>query len=525
MNGKISRRHFLRGASLVTLGALSGYARPALRAAMAAPGAPRMGGWLKVSMSMRPNTLNPLKHVNNAEYMLGEMMYSGLTRIGPKMEPVPDLAISWAPNAYLNEWTFKLRKGVKFRNGDPVTPKDVVATFRAILDPTVASPGQRNVGPIKSVTEKEDDSVVFKLDGPFADLPTAVAYTDAKIVPARALDRMDDLATKDFGTGPFKLVDFTPGSTVRLARNPNYFLSGRPYLDGVIQAVYPDSTAEVGALINGDIDLNTAIDPSQFSRLKGAAGVEPLRTPSGQYLNLVLGHDSEPFSDVRVRRALALSLDRKQLVDIVLEGLGTPAYDDAISPSYRFGKEVPERRRDIPRARQLLAEAGYPNGVDVVLHAAERPGSRAVLAVAVKEMAAAAGFRITVQRDAYDSYLAQVWRKANFYVGLYNMQPTIDSLFYLLYTSNAAWNETRWNNVDFDKLALMARQTADEGKRGELYARAQMMLYDDVPAIVPFFQDLLGGQRTYVKNFYLHPRGAVFALENVWLTEGAPKRS
>jgi len=484
-----------------------------------------MGGWLKVSMSMRPNTLNTMKHVNAAEYMLGELMYSGLTRIGPKMEALPDLAISWAPNASLNEWTFKLRKGVTFHTGDPVTPKDVVATFKAILDPAVASPGQRNVGPIKSVTEKEDDSVVFTLDEPFADLPTAVAYTDAKIVPARALDRMDDLATKDFGSGPFKLVDFTPGSTVRVARNPNYFLSGRPYLDGVIQAVYPDSTAEVGALINGDTDLNTAIDPSQFSRVKGAAGVEPLRTPCGQYLNLVLGDDTPPFSDVRVRQALALSLDRKQLVDIVLEGLGTPAYDNPISPSYRFSKTVPARRPDIPRAKQLLVEAGYPNGVAVVLHAAERPGSREVLAVAVQQMAAPAGFRITVQKDAYDSYLAQVWKKANFYVGYYNMQPTIDSLFYLLYTSNAAWNETRWNNAVFDKLVLMARQTPDGSKRGEVYGQAQMMLYSQVPAIVPFFQDLLGGQHNYVKNFYLHPRGAVFSLDNVWLTEGAPKRA
>ncbi len=549
MKQKITRRQFLKGSSLLALtaalascapspapgsaptsapagaSASAATSAPAAVAAPTAATAPRAGGWLKVSVSMRPNTLNPLKQVNSAEYMLGEMMYSGLTRLGKKMEAVPDLATSWEHNADLTEWTFKLRKGVKFHTGDPVTPKDVVATFKAIMDPKVASPGAKNVGPIQSVAEKGDDAVVFKLSGPYADLPISIAYTDAKIVPAKALDNMDDLATKDFGSGPFKLVDFTPGSTVKLAKNPDYFLSGKPYLDGVIQAVYPDSTAEVGALLNGDVDLNTQVDPSQFPRLQKQTGVVPLRTPSGQFLNLVLGCDVKPFNDPKVRQALALSIDRKTLVDMVLEGLGSPAYDNPISSAYRFYSTVPERKQDIAKAKQLLAEAGYPNGLDITLHAAERPGTRAILAVAVKEMAAPAGFRITVQKDAYDLYLSQVWLKGNFYVGLYNMQPTEDSLFYLLYTSKASWNETKWNNADFDKLVEDARKTDDEVKRKDLYAKAQLLMHDQIPAIIPFFQDLLGGQRNYVQNFYLHPRGAVFFLDEVWMTEAAPKRS
>ncbi|MGQ9583978.1 MAG: ABC transporter substrate-binding protein [Anaerolineae bacterium] len=489
-----------------------------------APAGPRKGGWLKVSFTMRPNTLNPLKHVNSAEYMLGEMMYSGLTRLGPKMEPVPDLAVAWEPNADLTEWTFKLRQGVKFHTGDVLTPKDVVATFKAILDPAVASPGAKNVGPIESVAEKGDDAVVFKLQMPFADLPTSVAYTDAKIIPAKALDKFDDLATGDFGSGPFKLVEFVPGSVAKVERNPDYFMKDRPYLDGMIQAIYPDSTAAVGALLNKDIDLITEVDPAQYGRLFNQPGVEPLRSISGQFLNMVLGCDTPPFNDPRVRKALALTLDRKQLVDIVLEGYGSPAYDNPISTAYRFGIQVPERTRDIEKAKALLAEAGYSNGVDLTLHAAERPGSREVLAVAVKEMAAPAGFRITVQKDAYDLYLAQVWKKANFYVGLYNMQPTIDSLFYLLYTSNASWNESRWNNAAFDELVLQARQTIDEAKRADLYAKAQMMLHEEVPNVVPFHMNLLGGRRDYVKDFELHPRGAVYWMDNVWLTEDAPKR-
>ena len=124
---------------------------------------------------------------------------------------------------------------------------------------------------------------------------------------------------------------------------------------------------------------------------------------------------------------------------------------------------------------------------------------RTQLAVAMREMAKPAGFDINVQTMPHATYLDQVWKKGSFYIGFYNMQPTADAIFSLLYTSNAAWNETRWNNAAFDKLVAEARATIDEAKRRELYAEAQRLMNQDVPSIIPVFFDLLAAQREWVR--------------------------
>ena len=122
------------------------------------------------------------------------------------------------------------------------------------------------------------------------------------------------------------------------------------------------------------------------------------------------------------------------------------------------------------------------------------------------------------------TYLDQVWKKGNFYVGYYNMQPTADGIFSLLYTSDAAWNETRWNNKEFDALVAEARGTTDEAKRRDLYGRAQSMMHEQVPSVIPAFFDILQARRAYVQGYAAHPRGSVYRLDQAWLADGAPRR-
>ena len=289
--------------------------------------------------------------------------------------------------------------------------------------------------------------------------------------------------------------------------------------------VYPDATAESSALISGDTDLMSAAAASEFSRLSSSDGVTALRVPSGQFLNINMGCDKKPFSDVRVRQALALTVDREAMVGFVAEGYGTPGNDTPISPAYRFYEALPLRRPQLAQAKALLAQAGFPDGIDLTLVASDTPATRTQLGIAVREMAKPAGFRIDVQTMPHATYLDQVWKKGSFYVGFYNMQATADAIFSLLYTSDAAWNETRWNFADFDKLVDEARVTADEAKRRTLYGQAQTLMHDQVPSVIPVFFDLLAAQRRYVQGYQLHPRGAVFRLDWVWLGTGAPKRS
>ena len=513
----IDRRRFIAGAT--ALGALT------LPGGHAFAAVPKRGGTLRVSVDQAVNKINPLQTRVNCEYLVAELLYSGLTRLGVNMAPEPDLAHSWSYSADLTEWTFMLRDGLLFHDGSPCTAADVVASFEAILDPKTASPALQNVGPIAQVVAKDKSTVVFKLSAPFADLPVMLAYTNAKIVPAAiAKSGLARLDREAIGTGPFKLVSFEPERLVVVARHEGYYDKARPYLDRIEVVVYPDTTAEGSALISGDTDLMVSVQPTEYARLKSSDGVRTLRVPSGQFCNIIFGCNQKPFDDVRVRKALALSIDRPTLVDFVVEGYGTPGNDTPLNNAYLFYADQPLTKPDIPQAKKLLADAGYPSGLQATLIASDKPSVRTQLAVAVREMAKPAGFTIDVQTMPHSTYLDQVWKKGAFYVGFYNMQASADAIFSLLYTSNAAWNETHWNNAAFDKLVGEARTTIEEAKRRALYADAQKLMHDEVPSLIPVFFDLLGAHRDYVQGYRLHPRGAVFRLDYVSVSDGAPKR-
>ncbi|WP_316233623.1 ABC transporter substrate-binding protein [Bradyrhizobium sp. SZCCHNPS2010] len=513
----LSRRHFLAGTAL-TFAALPHVA--------GAAEAPARGGVLRISVDQGVAVIHPLLTRVNPEYLVTELLYSNLTRLKPDMTVEPDLALSWHADAGLFEWTFKLRPNVTFHDGTALTADDVVATFKAILDPKTASPGRTNVGPIKEIAALDPLTVKFTLSSAFADLPVALAYTNARIVPAKAIaGDLGSLATKPNGTGPFKLVSYEPDRKIVVERNASYYDPARPYLDRVEILVYPDRTAEASALISGDTDLMLSTTPGEYERLAKAAGVKALRTPSGQFLNVNMGCDQKPFNDVRVRQALALTVDREAMAGFVAGGYGTAGNDTPLSPAYRFYKDIPLKKPDIAKAKKLLADAGYPGGLDLTLVASDKPETRTQLGVAIREMAAPAGFRINVQTMPHATYLDQVWKKGNFYVGFYNMQPTADAIFKLLYTSDAAWNETRWNNPRFDEVVNAARAETAEANRRALYDRAQGMMNDEVPSVIPVFFDILAAQRSYVSGYVLHPRGSVFLLDKVSLGAGAPKRA
>ncbi|CAN7692576.1 ABC transporter substrate-binding protein [Neorhizobium tomejilense] len=513
---EMKRRFFLAGTAAV-------FAAPALGLAQTAK--PAKGGTLRISVDQAASVIHPLLTRVNPEYLVTELLYSNLTRLKVDMSVEPDLAESWTPNDGLTEWTFKLRKGVTFHDGSPFTAKDVVATFKAILNPATASPGRNNVGPISDIVAVDDTTVLFKLSGAYADLPVAMAYTNARIIPASiATGDLKSLSTKAVGTGPFKLVSYEPDRLIVVERNPNYYDPARPYLDRIEVQVFPDISAEGSAMIAGNVDIISTLQPTEYLRLDGNDGVEVLRTPSGQFCNINFGCDTAPFNDARVRRAIALTVDREAMVNFVTEGFGTPGNDTPLNPSYQFFKAAKQRQKNIAEAKKLLAEAGFPNGLQATLIASDRPAVRTQLAVALKEMAKEAGITINVQTMPHATYLEQVWKKGSFYVGFYNMQPTPDGIFKLLYTSDASWNETRWNNKAFDALVAEARGTIDAAKRTELYTKAQELMNEEVPSIIPSFFDVLSAKRSWVSGYQAHPRASVFRLDYASLTDKAPKR-
>lgn len=517
MTYRISRRGFLyTTTSAMALAALA----PVMPTFAATP-----GGTLRVALNVTPSVLNPMLTRLNSEYMISEMLYSGLTYLQPDMSAGPDLASEWSANGDATEWTFVLRDDAVFSNGDKVTPADVAASFKKLLDPETAAPGSRNLGPISEVVAGDGNTVIIRTASPFADLPVALSYPTAKVIPASIAEGdFESLATKPVGSGPFRLEEFLPDQKAVLVKSPDYYIPDQPYLDRVEIITYPDAAGSAAAMLAGEVDLLLEVQPTDYERISSANGVVGMRTPSGRFLDVVMDCTVEPFNDPRVRQALAMAVDRQAMVELVAEGYGTPGNDTPVNSAYQYYSEAPLKTYDPAGAKALLAEAGYPDGIKIDLVASVRPAYRSAMAVVLREMAGPAGFDITVQTMDHPTYLDTVWRKGRFYVGFYNMQPTEGTIFNLLFTSKANWNETRWNNAEFDALVSEADATVDSARRGELYASAQKLMRDQVPALIPCFFDLLGARAAYVENYVQHPRGANFALHKVSLSADAPSR-
>ena len=426
---------------------------------------------LKISVATRTTSLNPLQISGPSEYIAIDLLYSGLLRMAPDMTAQPDLALGFTSDPAAKVFTFTLRPNVTFHDGTPFTATDVVATYRAILDPKTASPAKAALGSLQQIEAVDPMTVRFTCANSFADFPIGTAHANARIVCAANLADLSALATRANGTGPFKQDVFDSTRLLRVVRNPAYFVPDLPYLDAVELPLFPDLTAETQSLLSGVTDVMFDVQQSDFKRITSSPGVIGQRVKSGRFVNVVLRMDTKPFDDVRVRNALAMAVDRDTLVDLVLEGLGQPARDDVISPQYQYYSETPASIYDPDAAKKLLAEAGYPNGLKIPLICSNRPAIRSAVGVAMKEMTRPAGFDIDVRTIPHDTYLANVWMKGNFYVGYWGMQATADAAFTLLFTSNAAFADTAWNNAEFDRLVAEGAATLDAGKRRSLYAQ------------------------------------------------------
>ena len=487
------------------------------------------GGQLRVSVSRKPNTLNPIEHVNGAEYQVTGWLYSNLTRVDHNLEVHPDLATDWEPNSDASQWTFNLREDATFNhNGEQVTARDIKKTIETVQDPDVGSPGKGAIGPIESVEAVDETTARINLTGPYADIPKKMAKQFARILPADVIEnRYDEIATTDFGSGPFNLETFDVGSLIETSRNEDYYLESEsgdqlPFVDGVNQRVYPETTAEISAMGNDTVDIMWEVPAAQYGRIQSQSGSEALRTSGGAFANLVMRSDQPPFDDNRVRKAFKYAVDKEAMLEGAQNGFGMVGHDTPISPAYQFQTDLPAREQDFDRARELLEEAGYGDGLDLKLYAANQPSVRVKYATLLKNQLKEIGVNIEIEQVSYDRYLSEIWSSAPFYIGYYGMRFTEDGILYLLLHSEGSWNEAHWKDDEFDQVLNQARQTTDTNERAELYARAQEILHERGPYLVSFFQDELAASRNYVDNYQLNPTGFFVPTQNVQLSEDAP---
>lgn len=442
--------------------------------------------------------LDPAKTTTGDEYIYIHLVFNELSRIDPDLVVRPDLAVSWKPSADLNTWTFKLWPGVKFDHGKILDADDVVATMTRILDPATGSRARANLDMVDKVEAVDPATVRFTLKFPYVGFADIFAERQLRILPK---DR------EPVGTGPFMMKSWSPGDRMELAKFPDYFETGLPKLDAVTIRIIPEAAARLAALDSGAIEILWNLPYGAVEKYKSGGAVRVDSVATATWDGIVLNNSKPPFNDVRVRQALAATIDKAALVDLVLFGQGAPTLSP-IPPSHPyFNKDVKIAPPDIERAKKLLAEAGFPNGFEVSMPVPFEREQRVRLGVVVRDMAKAAGIRINVERVPFASYTANVSGKAEMYVDGYFARPTIDTAIYPFYHSTGSWNRQLWlyKNERVDALLDTARTTNDEDKRRALFQAFQKVVDETVPGTIAYSALHANGLRREVQNFRSTP--------------------
>lgn len=430
-------------------------------------------------------------------------VYDALVDFDSNFELVPRLATSWEANADATEWTFQLREGVRFHDGSDFDAADVVYSYNRVLDPDIGSPGKALLDPFVASVEVVDTYTVrFNLTQPTATAPLRLRNKWTYIVPEGIAREQFEQA--GIGTGPFMQESFDRGATFHeLVRNPDYWEPDLPKADCLRVTVIDEPITRAAALLSGDIDVASVIDPELVGLLTKNEAVMVQTAPGGGPLVLNMLTDAPPFDDVRVRRAMKLVVDRQAIVDGPLLGIGEPGNDTPIPPSNPSAHRNDIQPRDIDQARSLLAEAGYPDGIDVELYTAPAGIGYVSTAQAYAQMAAEAGIRVKINIMPAAGYWSEVWMKKPFSSSNWGARHPVEALG-VGYRSDAKWNDTRWYNDEFDSLLDKANATVDLGERAVHLKAAQQLLADDGGAIVPAFFPVVSATRSNCTGYEPH---------------------
>jgi len=384
---------------------------------------------------------------------------------------------AWSPNADGSVWTFKLRKGVKFHNGEEFKAEDVVATFDRLADPN----GPSNALSVfkgllsKGGTRKVDDHTVeFHLDAPNGSFPYSVSIDNYNAVILPASYKGDYEKTFE-GTGPFRLESYTPKVGASFVRNPDYW-GEKALPDRLEFKFYGDVQPRILALQAGEVDVLDAIPLDVSQVVLGNPDITVLRVASTAHRQLHMRSDMAPFTDKRVRQALALCIDRSQLVDGLCRGMAATGNDSPFAPAFpATDKSIAQRMQDIAKAKQLMEAAGLANGFDMTL--------------------------TTLRYSDIPGY-AQLFQ---------NFAKEIGARIPLV--SDGPWNAAHFKNATYDGLVTGYLKALDLDAQRKAASDIQKLLLDETPVIFSYFPDLLVPVRKNVSG--VPPIAAGLLLDRV----------
>jgi peptide/nickel transport system substrate-binding protein len=493
-------------------------------AARADDACPRRGGELTIPFAPDPADLTPGKNAQYAPSLVFDEIYDTLLRMDRKGVLGPGLATKYEVSKDNLSIVFTLRQGVMFHHGREFEAKDVVFTYERLQDPKFASPWAAQLRSIDKVEALDKYTVRMVFKEPFAPILSIVSTAWYTAIVPYDFAPANNLNEKASGTGPFQLVEYVADDHIILKANPNYWEKGFPCIDGVRFNIVPEQQAQISAFRQGNADIVILADPKFIPILKGKDGssmIEPAGSvnESGLAINTAEG----PTSDVRVRRALSLGIDRKAIIDTVLFGYGQVGtkiscgkvpfgWCDGVDPPLPYYKYDPEE------AKKLLTEAGFAKGLELTVQAS-LPLDVQTAEILVEQWKKI-GVNLKVERIADFNQQLDNYIHVKHQLSIVSLvwQPDPHSDVYQIYYSSSKINLGKFVDPKLDALLDTGKTELDLQKRIKIYKDVQVLVADQAYMLFPYTKPVNWQfVKDYVKNYTAMPSGSYFFFRYLWL--------
>ena len=443
-----------------------------------------------------------------------DLMYNRLVRLDNNLVVVPDLAESWdIPNNLT--YVFHLRKGVKFHNGREMTADDVQYSLQRVLDPKTASPGASYISLIKTIDVVDRYTVRLNLSAPLASLLDGLTSNNLSIVAKEVVSANGNLQKVDGGTGPFMLQDWVADNSMTLVKNPSYFEKGVPYLDKVIFRVIPEQASLLAGVKSGDLDMATINDGAVIRQASADSSVVVMSKPGLNVRTFSFNVTHKPFDDVRVRQALSLAMDRSEILSIAEFGMGQPTGPVPVAATQWAlpVSSLPFATPDIAKAKQLLADAGFPNGFTFKITCSSTYEGGLAEAQVVQNELTKIGVNAQLDVVEWGVYIDK-WVKRDFdsMIELRGGSGEPDRFLYRTFYSTGSVNNFLFKNADVDKLLDQGRIQTKPADRKTTYNQLQTLLSQQVPAVFLYSPNENQVLSAKISGFKLVGNGSLFYL-------------
>jgi peptide/nickel transport system substrate-binding protein len=499
--GRVSRREFMRHGSVLGL-SLPYLASVATAIGIEVPtrhawaGSP--GGTVRMAQIVPAAAIDPVKIADGGGVTVLSQVAETLVLSARNLTAEPVLAESWSPNKDGTVWTFKLRQGVKFHSGKPMTADDVVATFDRLANPDNGSialsvfTGMLSKGGTRKV---DDHTVEFHLDVANGNFPYAVSTDNynAVVLPA---DYAGDFEKDMNGTGPFKLEKYTPKVGASFVRNPDYW-GGQVMPDRIEASFYNDYQPQILALQGGQIDVIQQVPVLQGVGLLNDPNIDIITTPSTAHQQVHMRTDLDPFKDKRVRRAIALCLDRPKIVQGLMKGKAQLGNDSPFAAAFpSTDKTVAQREKNIAEAKKLMEAAGMSKGFHTTLTTEkylEIPDFAVLIQNAVKAIGGAIKVNVLDQGAYYGDavYGKSPWLDSDMGITDYGHRGVPNVFLSAPLMSDGTWNAAHFKNGEYDKLVAGYIAALDIEAQRAAAGKIEKLLLDETPVLFVYFYDFL----------------------------------